>query len=318
MALYNLILATKLSMGYDVSDTFSVLVPSFTFSGTVNAIVANHLTPVFCDIDESFTILPEAILDSDDTVKMVIPVSVYGKLPHIEQIGRFAKRKNLNVLYDNAPAFGSTQHGKFTHEFGYSEIFSFHATKPFTTMEGGCVVTSNPKIHKLLCELRDFGQFEKLRGDVKAPGLNSKMQEISAIIGLFNLSRWHELLTQRMSIIQQYDEFFNNLFESGKIRTMTRFEDELCTYIYYPILLNENVTQFVSYLNDHGITARRYYTAVHTLHYYQGKFPAMNLALTNQIKDQVVALPLHTSMSKKETGYLFETINNYFSLRKSL
>ena len=106
MALYNLILATKLSMGYDVADSFGVLVPSFTFSGTVNAIVANHLIPVFCDIDESFTISPEAVLESDDSVKMVIPVSVYGRLPDINRIGKYANRNNLKVIFDKAPAFG--------------------------------------------------------------------------------------------------------------------------------------------------------------------------------------------------------------------
>ena len=304
-------------MGYDLADSFGVLIPSFTFSGTVNAIVANHLTPVFCDIDESFTISPEAILEADDSVKMVVPVSVYGRLPDIDRIKEYTKPHNLKVIFDNAPAFGSSQHGKFTHEYGFPEIFSFHATKPFTTMEGGCVVTSDPEVHKLLCELRDFGQFEKSRGDVAAPGLNSKMQEISAITGLFNLARWQDLIRQRLSIIRRYDHFFKDFIDAEKIQIMKLSQDELCTYIYYPVVLNGDAGKFISFMKKNDIEARRYYTAVHALNYYRGKYPEMDLTITNRIKDQVVALPLHTSMTEKETEYLFKTIKRYFDARKS-
>lgn len=318
MALYNLILATKLKLGYGVSDSFGVLVPSFTFSGTVNAIVANHLTPVFADVDDSFTLNPDAILKVDDTVKMVIPVAVYGHLPNVDLIGKYALQKGIAVIFDNAPAFGSTRNGKFTHESGFSEIYSFHATKPFTTMEGGCAVTSDPEIWETLCQLRDFGQFEKERGDVSIPGLNSKMQEISAIVGLSNLNRWQDILHRRSEVIQRYDRFFTKYAAAGTLRTLKRNSDDFCTFIYYPIVLKEDADGLIQFLASHSIAARRYYTAVHTLQFYRGKYTEQDLFVTNDIKDRVVALPLHTSMSNDETDYLFTTLETYFDRNQTV
>ncbi len=313
LALYSLILATKLKMGYDVSDTFSVLVPSFTFSGTVNAIIANHLIPVFADVDSTLTLNPESLLQVDDTVKMAIPVGVYGHLPDVDRIGGNAGERGITVIYDNAPAFGSTRNGKFTHESGFSEIFSFHATKPFTTMEGGCAVTADPEIWEILKRLRDFGQFEKERGDVSAPGLNSKMQEISAIVGLANLNRWLDTLCYRKKVIERYEQFFSHLETAGILRTLKKSPDDFCTYIYFPILLNEDPQRFIQHMTSHSIAVRRYYTAVHTLQYYRDKFPERDLPITNQIRNRIVALPLHNYMTQDETEYLFSTIRRYFS-----
>ena len=88
--------------------------------------------------------------------------------------------------------------------------------------------------------------------------------------------------------------------------------DVLCTYLYFPIILNEDATAFVNYMNENKIAVRRYYTANHQLTYYKNRYRHQDLCFTNAIKDKVVSLPLHTVMSPEELAYLFKTVKSYF------
>jgi dTDP-4-amino-4,6-dideoxygalactose transaminase len=312
MALFHLIQAWKAKLGYDVHESFNVLVPSFTFSGTVNAIVLNNLRPVFCDVDETLTLCPRKITGHDAAAKMILAVGVYGNLPDIYGLGKVASEKGMVLLFDNAPAFGSRYDGKYASHLGYCEIYSFHATKIFNSMEGGAAVVSDPQIAETMLCLRDFGQYEKARGDVSIPGLNSKMQEISALVGLKNLSRIDFILESRSRRIARYCDFFGECERKGQLRNMVVRDNVSCTYLYYPVILNDDATDFVSYMQSMGVAARRYYTAVHDLNYYRGKYQEMNLGFTDAIKDKIVALPIHTTMSDREMDYLFKTVTDYF------
>lgn len=312
MALFHLIQAWKTKLGYGPHDFFDVLVPSFTFSGTVNAIVLNNLRPVFCDIDETLTLCPKKISEYKGAAKMIVAVGVYGNLPDIDMLGEIAKERNMVLIFDNAPAFGSRYDNLFTCNFGYSEIYSFHASKIFNSMEGGAAVTSDPEIAETLMQLRDFGQFEKSRGDVAIPGLNSKMQEISALVGLKNLASIDNILALRERQIVRYCDFFATCEAKGDLKNMLVKGNVRCMYLYYPIILCEDATAFVSHMQGNGIVVRRYYTAVHSLSYYNNKYTEMDLEFTNSIKDRIVALPIHTEMSDDEVDYLFTTVSNYF------
>lgn len=312
MALFNLIQAVKTKLGYDVNQTFDVLVPSFTFTGTINAIVMNNLKPVFCDVNETLTIDLEKCDEIPSTVKMMVVVGSYGNLPDLEKISEFANKYKLFVIFDNAPAFASKYKNNYVCNYGFSEIYSFHASKIFNTMEGGCVVTNDEEIHNYLSLIRDFGQYEKVRGNIKLPGLNSKMQEISAIIGLKNLEKIDTILESRKNNIKKYKSYFEKL--EKLFLTMKVIEEVDCNYLYYPIILHEDATNFVEFLQKKGIMVRRYYTAVHSLDYYKDKYYNLDLSFTNSIKDRIVSIPIHTIMSDEEINYIFDTINNYFKL----
>jgi dTDP-4-amino-4,6-dideoxygalactose transaminase len=327
MALFHLIQAWKIKLGYDIYDSFDVLVPSFTFSGTVNAIVMNNLKPVFCDVDDTLTLDINKIDKIDKNIKMVVAVSVYGNLPDIDTIVQFADANKLALIFDNAPGFGSTYKEKYPNYYGYSEIYSFHATKIISSMEGGAAVVNDHEISSILKKLRDFGQYEKERGDIDTPGLNSKMQEISAIVGIKNLEKIDYIITEKKKNIRRYEDFFQNLEKEGNLKNMRVRNDVFCTYLYYPIILNEDATDFVTYLNQEDIACRRYYTAVHSLKLYRNKFMCdkrstcscsgycqeeEGLKYTNSIKDRIVSLPIHTEMKKEEIEYLFNTCKKYF------
>ena len=101
--------------------------------------------------------------------------------------------------------------------------------------------------------------------------------------------------------------------KDGKLKTMVVKEEVVCTYLYFPILLQEEATPFVDYMQQNGIAVRRYYTANHTLDFYANRYRRQDLTMTNEIKDNIVSLPLHTVMSEVELNYLFTTVENYFN-----
>jgi dTDP-4-amino-4,6-dideoxygalactose transaminase len=312
MGLYHLLQAWKHKMGYSPHESFEVLVPSFTFSGTINAIVQNNLKPVFCDVDESLLLDFKKIKPDSPNIKMIVAVGAYGNLPDIEVLGKFADDNKLVLLLDNAPAFGSKFKNQFPCAYGYSEMISLHATKIFTSMEGGVNIVNDEEIQDYLIRLRDYGQFEKTRGDIDLPGLNSKMQEISAIVGLKNLEKVDFILSSRQRNVQQYLQFFKPLEEKELLTTMVVDEKVFCPYLYFPIILKEEATKFVAFMQANNIAVRRYYTANHSLTYYNNKYRCQDLSFTQQIKDNIVSLPLHTVMSDQELIYLFSTIQTYF------
>lgn len=312
MGLYHLIQAWKHKMGYDPHESFEVLVPSFTFSGTINAIVMNNLKPVFCDVDETFVLDVEKLRVDSPTIKMIVSVGAYGNLPNLDQLGKFADHNKLVLILDNAPAFGSKFKNRFACAYGYSEMISLHATKIFTSMEGGFTIVNDPEIQNYLMRLRDYGQFEKVRGNIDIPGLNSKMQEISALVGLKNLEKVDFILKSRFGNIARYRSFFESLEKRGLVRAMKVATDVVCTYLYFPLLLNEEATAFVEYMQQHNIAVRRYYTANHELKFYKGKYRNQDISFTDAIKDRIVSLPLHTVMSDEELDYLFTIVENYF------
>lgn len=313
MSLYHLIQAWKAKLGYGPHDSFEVLVPSFTFSGTINAIVTNNLKPVFCDVDRGLVLDVNKMQADSRDIRMVMAVGAYGNLADLEVLGRFAKENDCVVVLDNAPAFGSTFKGKHSWEYGFSEMISFHATKVFNSMEGGANIVNDPEIADYLLRLRDFGQYEKTRGDVDIPGLNSKMLEVSALVGLRNLTKVDFILESRARNAERYKALFGQLEEEGMLRTMEVHEDVHCPYLYFPIVLHEEATAFVRHMQEREIAVRRYYTATHDLRFYRGRYREQDLSYTNAIKDNIVSLPLHTVMSDDEIEYLFSSVRSYFS-----
>lgn len=312
MALYHLIQAWKHKLGVGPHESFEVLVPSFTFSGTINAIVMNNLHPVFCDVDATLVLdIEKALVDSPD-VRMILPVGAYGNIVNLERLRQIAREKNLAVILDNAPAFGTRFDGKHAWEYGFSEMISFHATKIFNSMEGGCNIVNDPEIDDLLRRLRDFGQYEKVRGDIDIPGLNSKMTEVCALVGLRNLVKADFIIQSRARNAARYVEFFSGLESQGLLKTMKVLPEVQCSYLYFPLILNEEATAFVAYMQGKGIAVRRYYTANHSLKFYRGRYREQDLGFTNAIKDNLVSLPLHTVMSDEELEYLFATAADYF------
>jgi len=314
LSLFNLIQAWKY---YLKIDKCSALVPSFTFSGTVNALVQNNIEPIFADIDDTLTINLNSLKLKRNT-KFIVATSVYGNIPNIIKIKKFAKEKNLIFILDNAPGFFSRFKKKFPCNFNVDEIYSFHATKSFNSIEGGCAITSNKKIKNFLIALRNFGQLNKGSNDIILPGLNSKMHELSAIVGIENLNNVKKQISKRKIIVSKYQNFLKKLKAKNLIDLMKINKDVFCSYYFFPILLKKHsAKKFISFMDKKKIFCRRYYNSVHTLTYYKKYLTKKNLKtipFTEKIKNKIVALPLHSQMKNNEIKYLFNNIEKFFKI----
>ncbi len=324
MAFYSLIQAWKFKLKIKNNEKLYAIVPSFTWSGTVNSLFLNNITPIFCDIDDKFLLdikkvenLLHKFKKIKNKIKFIIPVSNYGNIINLNYLKKFCKKNKIIALMDSAPAFGSKYKKKYPNNFGFDEMYSFHATKIMSSMEGGCVVSNDLQVTNYCKYIRDFGQYEKKIGNIKLPGLNSKMQEISAIVGNYNLKNFNKTLNQRMKVIKMYNDFFKN-FETRKIFTLMKVDLRVdCSYLYYPILVNRNIKKFKKHLEKFNISFRKYYSAVHNLEFYRKEKKTTvksDLAYTNKIKDKVIALPIFSDMSVKEIKYIFSKINQFYKV----
>ncbi len=322
MAFFSLIQAWKFKLKIKDNERVYALVPSFTWSGTVNSLILNNITPIFCDVNDTFLLDLKKVENKihklkeiRKKIKFIIPVSNYGNILNLNQLKKFCKKNKLIALMDSAPAFGSKFKNKYPNNYGFDEMYSFHATKIMTSMEGGCVVSNDLQITNYCKYIRDFGQYEKNIGNIKLPGLNSKMQEISAIVGNLNLKNFNKILKKRMKIIKTYENFFKN-FERKKIFSLMKIDPNVnCTYLYFPILVNQKIIKFKEHLKKSNISFRKYYSAVHHLDFYKKEKKTslkLNLEYTNKIKDKVIALPVFSDMTTKEVKYIFEKINQFY------
>lgn len=293
-----------------------VICPAFTFAGTAHAIAMLGATPVFADIDAH-----TLTLDPADVVKKITPrtvailgVDVYGICCDYKTLTAIARDQGLLALFDSAPAFGSMVGAFPTGNFGDVQIFSFHATKPMTTCEGGCLSTNNAGLFERAKVIRDFGQTEER--DCISVGLNGKMMEVCALIGLDNLKDWREYRHKRTF---KAAELHHVLFGVKGIRPLaltlspdvTNPNPQWPIWCYFPIFVEpefgKSRDDVLAYLHSKNVMARKYYAPPlhHTKPYANGGV----LPVTEKIAAQVIALPLYADMLPEEMQYIADTLD---------
>ena len=182
----------------------SVVTTPFTFPATPHSLVWSGLTPIFCDIDPvRLTMDPsavEAAIGPDTTA--ILGVHVYGVPCHVDELQRIADRRGLKVIYDGAHVFGTTIGGRGIGTFGDITMFSFHATKLFHTAEGGALSCATPQQKTVIDNLKNFGILNQ--EEVGDPGLNGKMNELQAALGLAVLDHLAAEMDRRAAIDERY------------------------------------------------------------------------------------------------------------------
>ena len=186
-----------------------IITTPFTFASTTHAIVQCGLTPVFCDVKDDYTIDEEKIesLITNKT-SAILPVHVYGNICNVEKIAKIAEKYNLKVIYDAAHAFGEEYNNISIANYGDISMFSFHATKVFHSIEGGCLTFSNEKLVTKIKKLRNFGLAEE---NIDTCGTNAKMNEFQAAMGICNLKHINEEIKKRDIIVIKYNEKLKNI-----------------------------------------------------------------------------------------------------------
>lgn len=290
MALYSAIKSLNL--------TGEVITTPFTFISTTNAIVQNGLTPVFCDIDpQTCTIDPKEIekLITEKT-SAIVAVHVYGNVCDVEAIERIAEKYNLKVIYDSAHAFGIKYKGKTIANFGDISMMSFHATKVFHTIEGGAVLFKNSELKKKIQSLRNFGFISQEEANVD--GMNCKMNEFQAAMGLCNLKYIEDEIQKRKRVVERYQD---KLKDVKGITCWEKQQDVTSNYIYFPIFIDKekyglNRDELALILEQNGIVARKYFYPI-TSNFECYKKYKLNTPIAEKISQNVLTLPLYSDLS---------------------
>jgi dTDP-4-amino-4,6-dideoxygalactose transaminase len=205
---------------------------------TTHSLWWNNIKPVFVDVDPVYGNIDPEKIEAAITPRTtaILPVHVYGNPCNMEGIQKIAETYNLKVLYDAAHAFGVKHKGKSVLNFGDMSVLSFHATKVFNTFEGGAIVCHDEKTKRHIDDLKNFG----FRGEttVVAPGINAKMNEVQAAMGLLQLKYIDTNITKRRDIANQYRELLNNIPGLRFLEDM--LEVQHC-YSYFPVFIDEKI-----------------------------------------------------------------------------
>jgi dTDP-4-amino-4,6-dideoxygalactose transaminase len=287
--------------------TGEVIVPSFTFIATAHALQWQGITPIFCDIDsQSHNIDPcrlEQMITSRTTG--IIGVHLWGRPCDVESLSAIAHRYNLKLLFDAAHAFGCSYKGEMVGNFGHAEVFSFHATKVFNTFEGGAVVTNDDELAAKARLMRNFG----FAGydNVVHTGINGKMNEVSAAMGLTSLESVEEFVTVNY---RNYREYQQQLGGIPGIELVGYNRSDNHNYQYIVLEVDETATQISrddlqKILWAENVLARRYfYPGCHRMEPYRSCFPDAGLLLpsTERLVTRVLSLPTGTTVTSNEIG----------------
>lgn len=290
-----------------------VITTPFTFISTTQAIIRNGLTPVFCDIDPvRLTIDPEKIEDLiTEKTCAIVGVHVYGIPCETRIIDSIAAKHGLKVIYDAAHAFRVRYMGKNIANYGDVSMFSFHATKVYHTIEGGGVVCHDPKQYSRLSRLRNFGFFYGgLDGDQL--GVNAKMSEFHAAMGLCNLRHIEQEIQKRKEVSEHYDQL---LGKAKGLQLFPAIEGLERNYAYYPVIFLDNAPKSrdkaCEDLEKEGIIARKYfYPLTSAFSCFKGRSDQGNTPVAEDIANRVLCLPLYAGLSAEDVEWICHIILN--------
>ena len=289
-----------------------VIVPSFTFVATAHALQWQEITPVFADIDPRTHSLDPRSVESVITPRTtgIIGVHIWGRPCAIEELTAIAKRRDLKLMFDAAHAFACSSGARTIGSFGEAEVFSFHATKLLNTFEGGAIVTDNDELAEKLRLMQNFG----FRGydRVVYLGINGKMSEVSAAMGLTNLEGLQEIIACNRANYRTYQQ---QLARIPGIKLLPYDEQHRSNYQYVVATVGEDAgltrDDLVAVLHADNVMARRYfYPGVHRMEPYRSYFPHAHLLLpaTEQVCREVLVLPTGTAMGAQEIARVCQLI----------
>lgn len=282
-----------------------VITTPYSFVATAHALLWNDLKPVFVDIDPvSLNVNPDLIEAAiTENTTAILPVHVYGRPCDVDRIEQIAAKHKLKVIYDAAHAFGVKCHCGSLLQHGDLSVLSFHATKVFNTFEGGAIISHSAEEKRHIDHLKNFG-FEDEVTVVEA-GINGKMSEFNAALGLLQLSRVDGYIAQRQKIDAYYRQALAGI---PGIRCVTPSEADVHNYGYFPILVDEQAfgssrDALYDKLRQHHIYARRYfYPLISQFPMYAGlpSATAANLPIASEIANQVLCLPIYPGIEQED------------------
>ena len=292
--------------------TGEVITTPFTFASTTHAIVENGLIPVFCDIEpDTYTIDVDKVEELiTDKTSAIIPVHVYGNVCDVEKIEKIAKKYNLKVIYDAAHVFGVKIGDRGIGTYGDISMFSFHATKVFNTIEGGCLTYGDKNLTQTISAFRNFG----ITGtdSVDYVGTNAKMNEFQAAMGLCNLNHIDDELLKR----QKCEEIYRKRLSGTKgIKLCPIQQNVKRNHAYFPVLFDKYAfgksrDDVADILSQNSIFARKYfYPLTNEFSCYKGKFKG-DTPIAKSVSENILCLPMYADLKVDEVNLICDIILN--------
>lgn len=281
-----------------------IVTTPFSYVATTSSIVWEGCTPVFVDIHPEYLTIDETKIEAAITPKTsaILATHVFGNPCHVEAIETIAKKHNLKVIYDAAHCFGVTYKGKSIFEYGDVSTCSFHATKLFHTGEGGALFTQDKALQDKLFYHHNFGHQGK--ETFQGLGINAKMSELQAAMGLAVLPYIPTILNQRKKIVMEYDA----MFQDQPIEQIAIREDTQWNYSYYPVLFKDEkqLLQIKTVLESKNIHPRRYfYPSLDQLPYCV----LADCSEAHSAASRILCLPLYTGLNEETINIIGFQIN---------
>ena len=290
-----------------------VITTPFSFVATSQVLHWNNIKPVFVDIEpDYFNIDPEKIGSGITKKTMaILPVHVFGNPCKHEQIAQIAQENNFPVIYDASHAFGVKLNNESILNFGDLSVVSFHATKAFNTFEGGAIIIHNKKLKDKIDRLKNHGFINEIT--IEGFGINGKMNEFQAALGILQLKKFDEQVTRRNEIVEIYKNGLNGIHGISFINEQIGLEN---SHSFLPILVNplefgNTRDNLYEHLKKYNIFTRRYfYPLISDLPLYS-KLPSAskrNLPVSARISQQVLCLPIYPDIENDTIYEIIEII----------
>ena len=278
-----------------------VIVPAFTFIATAHALEWLGIKPVFCDVDPvSHNLNPDKIEELlTPRTTGILGVHLWGRACAVDELTDLARRRNLKLLFDAAHAFDCSYRGRMIGNFGSAEVFSFHATKYFNTLEGGAVVTNDTQLAEKIRLMKNFG----FSGNVLSLGTNAKMNEISAAMGLTGLEMIDEFKAANQ---RNYKLYKKELQGIPGVCLIDYDATQQCNYQYIVLELDDRLTRvsrdrIMDILWAENVMARRYfYPPCHQVEPYCSRSEVVHLPVLERLSTRVLVLPNGTAIGQAE------------------
>ena len=292
-----------------------VITTPFSFVATAHSLWWNNVKPVFVDIEpDYFNIDPDKIESAiTPQTTAILPVHVYGNPCNIARIQEIADKYGLKIIYDAAHSFGVKINDDSILNYGDMSVLSFHATKVYNTFEGGAIVCHEEATKKRIDNLKNFGFVNETT--VVTPGINSKMNEFQAALGLLQLKYVDKNITKRREITEKYR---TGLRDVKGITFLNDIENVYHNYSYFPILINKEEygisrDELYEKLKQNDVYGRRYfYPLISNFPTYSSLRSALksNLIVANRIANAVICLPIYPGINQIVLNKIIKLIRN--------
>lgn len=293
--------------------TGEVITTPFSFVATSHALWWNNIQPVFVDIEPTHCNLDPEKVEAAITPKTtaIMPVHVYGHPCQVDRLQEIADTYGLHLVYDAAHAFGVCLRDRTIVNFGDLSVLSFHATKAFNTFEGGAIICHDARTQKRIGYLKNFGFVDETT--VMAPGINAKMNEFQAGMGLLQLKYFNQVLERRKIIADRYRELLESI---PGISFLSPAPAVAYNNAYFPIFVNtarygRTRDELYEHLKAYNYFGRRYFYPLITSFNMYKSLPSAakeNLPVANRIAEEVLCLPIYPDLEIRHVDNIAEII----------